>query len=61
MEVAANQVKLALNNVRDYTVLGTKQLTENRLKNVCVQIENNDINILDFLMVVSHNIRKQCY
>jgi len=35
MEVAAaDQAKLALSNVGDYasTILGTKQLTENRLK-----------------------------
>jgi len=63
MEVAADQAKLELSNVRDYgnTKLSTKKLNENRLKNVCMQIKNNDISILDFLMVISHNIRKQCY
>lgn len=63
MEVAGDQEKLTLSNVGDYgrTKLGTKQLTENRLKNVCMQIKNNDISILDFLKAVSHNIRKQCY
>jgi len=64
MEVAADQAKLALSNVGDYagsTKLGTKKLIENRLKNLCMQIKNNDITILDFLKAVSHNIRKQCY
>jgi len=63
MVVAADQAKLALSNVEGYasTKLGTKQLTENHLKNVCVQIKNNEICILDFLMAVSHNIRKQNY
>ena len=63
MEVAADQAKLALNNVVDRvqsTKLDTKQLSENRLKNVCVQIKNNEIIMLDSLVAVSHNIRKQC-
>jgi len=41
-----NIPKLALSNVGDRvqsTKLGTKQSTENRLKNVCMQNKNNDI------------------
>ncbi|KAE9522791.1 hypothetical protein AGLY_016832 [Aphis glycines] len=62
MEVAADQAKLALSNV-DYgsTKLGTNKLIENRLKNLCMQIKNNDINVYDNLYNLKNFAIKEKY
>jgi len=63
-EVAADLAKLALNDVGEpfckRKKLGLTQTTEKRLKELCTRIQNDEINVEDFLKVIAHNIRKCC-
>ncbi|KAL4126931.1 hypothetical protein QTP88_011129 [Uroleucon formosanum] len=40
--------------------LGLTQNTEKRLKELCTQIQNGEINVEDFLKAIAHNKRKRC-
>ncbi|KAL4141490.1 hypothetical protein QTP88_004120 [Uroleucon formosanum] len=61
---AADLAKLALNDVGELfnkrKKLGLTQTTEKRLKELCTQIQNDEINVEDFLKAIAHNIRKRC-
>ncbi|KAL4098099.1 hypothetical protein QTP88_022768 [Uroleucon formosanum] len=63
-EVAADLAKLALNDVGEpfnkRKILGLTQTTEKRLKELCTRIQNDEINVEDFLKAIAHNIRKRC-
>ncbi|CAI6371897.1 unnamed protein product [Macrosiphum euphorbiae] len=63
-EVAADLAKLALNDVGEpfnkRKQLGLTQTTEKILKELCTRIQNDEINVEDFLKAIAHNIRKRC-
>ncbi|KAL4135943.1 hypothetical protein QTP88_007520 [Uroleucon formosanum] len=63
-EVAADLAKLALNDEGEpfnkIKKLGLTQTTEKRLKELCTRIQNDEINVEDFLKAIAHNIRKRC-
>jgi len=62
MEISAVDAKLALSggDSRSVRKLGQTRTIETRLKNLCTQIQEGKIGVLDFLTAVSHNIRKRC-
>ncbi|KAL4148891.1 hypothetical protein QTP88_003035 [Uroleucon formosanum] len=63
-EVVADLEKLALNDVGEpfnkRKKLELTQTTEKRLKELCTQIQNDEIIVEDFLKAIAHNIRKRC-
>ncbi|KAF0768563.1 Uncharacterized protein FWK35_00001557 [Aphis craccivora] len=58
MEISADDAKLAL-DARSVRKLGQTRTIETRLENLCIQIQEGKIGVLDFLTAVSHNIRKR--